>query len=118
MKGRRAHAAEDQGPARGRPRRRAQRPEDGARLPARHRGGGRGGRWRRGGAEGVERRCRPCRPRRGDAAHDRATGCGRASPPPPRPASADPLDVRQRAVLLRGAQGRRFRVRAQIGGQP
>ena len=71
------------------------------------------------GAEAVKRALprghRPRDPRHRDAADDRAAGRSRASPPAPAAADPDPLDAPERAVPLRGAQGRRLRIRAEDG---
>ena len=72
----------------------------------------------RGGGEGARARGRPGRPRRRDAPADRPAGGGRAQAPAPRAAHADALDVRQRAVLLRGAEGRGVGLRAQERRRP
>ena len=53
-----------------------------------------------------------------DAADDRPAGGARARRPRPELRDADPLDARQRAVPLRGAQGRRVGLRAQVGRRP
>ena len=53
-----------------------------------------------------------------DAPHDRPAGRARAVAPQARAAGADPVDARQRAVLLRGAQGGRLGLRAEDRRQP
>ena len=74
------------------------------------------------GAEAVElARARDGRPRRTGHRHapdDRPAGGPRTLPAPAGPAHPDPDDVRQRAVLLRGPQGGRQRIRPQVGRRP
>ena len=110
--GRRRDPAEDADPARRRPRRRPARPADGARRTAGPGGRGRGRRRRR---RRVERALQDdvdlADPRHHDAAHDRPAGRARAPSPPAQAADPDPLDARERALPLRGAQGRRVRLR-------
>ncbi|CAA9507539.1 MAG: Two-component transcriptional response regulator, LuxR family, partial [uncultured Solirubrobacteraceae bacterium] len=105
-----------QDPARRRPRRRAPRAPSRARRRAGPGGRGRSGRRCRRGPGGAGRGGRPGRPGRDHAAPDRHPGGPPARRAAPRPADPHPLDARQRAVLLRGAAGRRVGLRPQVGG--
>ena len=82
-----------------------------------HRGDRRGLRRRRGPRHGDPRAPRPGDPRRQDAEADRPAGDARDPRAGARRLGADPLDVRRRALPVRGAEGRRLRLRAEGPGR-
>ena len=116
--GRHDNSTEDAHPRRRRPSDRPARAEDGAQRPARLRGRRRSDRRRAGRRPRTVRRRASRDPRHLDAAQDRPAGRPRDHAPQARGARADALDARQRAVPLRGDQGRRLRLRAQERRRP